>query len=337
VKNLEQLAVYDREFMVFLTASPLEAQRSEVSTSNEDSTTSMDDTIDGVENGRMHEGDPKIDESRGALIDTLPQNDPEKPLERETASSVEVLRTKDFENLSEEESDALNRLIGKLNTTPPMRVSRRTRSATTGASLDLRRMLNDSMRTEGEPVVRRWQRRQKRPRGVVFLLDISASMKAYSRSLLLFSYVVRRRNKRTEVFCFGTSLTHISRTLDLPTPDQALDAVGRLIRDWEGGTRISHSIDAFIKDWGGRGLARGAVVVICSDGLEGGDPTELGRQMSRLRALCHAIVWVNPLKSSADYRPLTGGMKAALPYVDTLMSGHSLASLEELSDTLASI
>ena len=145
-----------------------------------------------------------------------------------------------------------------------------------------------------ERSLRRWQQRTTEPPSLVFLLDISGSMKAYSRSLLQFANAVRRTHRPTQVFCFGTGLTRVTRHLDKPDVNAALAAAGGAIPDWDGGTRISDSLKDFITRWGRRGTARGAVVVICSDGLERGDPDALGVQMQRLVRLTNSVIWLNP-------------------------------------------
>jgi uncharacterized protein with von Willebrand factor type A (vWA) domain len=161
-------------------------------------------------------------------------------------------------------------------------------------------------------------------------------MAPYSDALLRYAHVaVRARPASTEVFTIGTRLTRVTRELRLRDPDRALAASGAAIPDWSGGTRLGEVLKAFLDRWGQRGTARGAVVVICSDGWERGGPELLGEQMARLRRLAHAVVWVNPHKGRHGYEPLTGGMQAALPYVDSFVSGHSMAAFEELTGVIA--
>jgi hypothetical protein len=172
-------------------------------------------------------------------------------------------------------------------------------------------------------------------RPLVLLLDVSGSMADYSRHLLQFAYSTRRAASRVEVFCFGTRLTRITRSLERRRPDEALDDAARSVFDWEGGTRIGHAIDTFVREWGRRGLSRGAIVVICSDGLDRGDPALLAAAMERLSRLSHKVVWMNPHKGDdAHFQPSTLGMMVAAPFVDLLLSGHDLASLEELAERL---
>jgi uncharacterized protein with von Willebrand factor type A (vWA) domain len=169
----------------------------------------------------------------------------------------------------------------------------------------------------------------------VFLLDVSGSMTDYSRALLLFAHALLRGDSRFEAFCFGTRLTRLTTALAGADPDEALRRAADEAVDWDAGTRIGESLKTFLDDYGHRGLARGAVVVVCSDGLEVGDPALLAEQAARLARLAHRVVWLNPLKGDPAYEPLTRGMRAALPHVDAFASGHNLASLDELSGLIA--
>ena len=172
-------------------------------------------------------------------------------------------------------------------------------------------------------------------RPLVLILDVSGSMTDYSRSLLQFAYSARRAATRVEVFCFGTRLTRITRELEHRRPDEALTRAAEAVVDWDGGTRIGESLAAFVRDWGRRGTSRGAIVVICSDGLDRGDPAVLDKALERLGRLCHRIVWLNPhITGGAGFRPSTLGMMVAAPHVDLLLSGHDLASLEEFAARL---
>jgi uncharacterized protein with von Willebrand factor type A (vWA) domain len=168
----------------------------------------------------------------------------------------------------------------------------------------------------------------------VLILDISGSMAPFARALLQFAFAAMAAGRRVEVFCFGTRLTRVTRTLRTKDPDRAMHEVGRLVADWEGGTRIGESLKALLDEWSQRAALRGAVAVVCSDGLERGEPDLMRDQMARLRRLVHRIVWVNPLKGSPRYEPLARGMAAALPSIDVFLPGHNLESLEELSQVL---
>jgi uncharacterized protein len=254
---------------------------------------------------------------------------------RIVASAVEVLRSKSFADLSEEERDEVGRLIRALAIALPEQRMRRTRPSAKGARFDIRRTLRRSLRTRGEPFDRAWRDRRVRGRPLVLILDVSGSMSPYARALVQFGYAAMAAGRQVEVFCFGTRLTRVTRTLRTKDPDRAMHEIGRTVADWEGGTRIGESLKSLLDGWSQRAGLRGAVVVLCSDGLERGDPELLRAQMARLGRLAHKVVWVNPLKGSPRYEPLARGMAAALPSVDVFLSGHNLDSLSELSRTLA--
>jgi uncharacterized protein with von Willebrand factor type A (vWA) domain len=258
----------------------------------------------------------------------------EEEVEIALASSMEVLREKSFSRCSEEELAALGALMARIPLVVPPRRTRRREPARTGAP-DLRRTLRRSFRTGGEPLERSWRRRRKQPRRLILFVDVSGSMTDYSRALLLFAHAALRTDPRWEAFCFGTRLTRLTGALATSDLDEALRRAAAEVFDWEGGTRIGESLKRFLDDYGHRGMARGAVVVICSDGLEVGDPELVAEQMSRLARLAHRIVWLNPLKEDPAYEPLARGMKAALRHVDVFSSGHSLASLDDVAKALA--
>ena len=254
---------------------------------------------------------------------------------RIVASGAEVLREKSFAELSDEERARVALLIRRISVAVPKERTRRTRPAASGAVFDMRRTLRRSLRTQGEPFDRAWRARKSRTRPLVLILDVSGSMSPYARALMQFAYAAMAAGRRVETFCFGTRLTRITRTLRTKDPDRALHEIGTQVEDWEGGTRIGESLKSLLDGWSQRAALRGAVVVLCSDGLERGDPELLRAQMARLRRLAHRVVWVNPLKGSPRYEPLARGMAAALPSVDVFLSGHNLESLEELSRALA--
>jgi uncharacterized protein with von Willebrand factor type A (vWA) domain len=251
------------------------------------------------------------------------------------ASDAEVLRHRSFGACTPQELAAVRRIMARIRLTPPKRRARRTMAARSGRSPDLRRTARESMRMHGEPAELFWRRRKVRLRPLILILDVSGSMADYSRNLLQFAYSAKRAAARVEVFCFGTRLTRVTRALDRRRPDDALELAAKAVFDWEGGTRIGESLDAFVRDWGRRGLCRGGIVVICSDGLDRGDPATLATAMERLSRLSHRVVWMNPHKGdNADFRPSTLGMMVAAPHVDLLLSGHDLSSLEELATLL---
>jgi uncharacterized protein with von Willebrand factor type A (vWA) domain len=250
------------------------------------------------------------------------------------ASDVERLRTKDFTELSEEERRMALARVRRLALVAPSRPSRRYRPSMRGARFDLQRTLRRSLRTQGEPFHRAWRKRQVRRRPLVLILDVSGSMAPYSRPLVEFAHAAASAGRKVEVFCFGTRLTRITRAVKTRDPQQALAAVGSIVTDWEGGTRIGDSLKDLLDRWATRTALRGSVVVLCSDGLERGDPRLLAGQMARLSRLAHRVLWLNPLKGSPRYEPLARGMAASLPYVDVFLPAHNLESLEALAGAL---
>ncbi|HUF34167.1 MAG TPA: VWA domain-containing protein [Acidimicrobiales bacterium] len=251
-------------------------------------------------------------------------------------SATEVLRHKDFAACTDAELDEARRLMTDVRLVGAARRSRRLRS-THGhrGRHDLRRTVQRSLRAGGEPVPPARRSPSTRPRRVVLLVDVSGSMEPYARALLRFAHAAVVGRGRVEVFALGTRLTRLTRELATHDPDAALAAASGAVADWSGGTRLGDGVAEFCNTWGVRGMARGAVVVVLSDGWDRGDPTVLGEQMSRLRRVAHRVVWVNPLKASPGYAPLAAGMAAALPHVDHFVEGHSLASLEELAEVVA--
>jgi uncharacterized protein len=262
----------------------------------------------------------------------------EQPLLGWMASDVDALKHRSFAACTPAELAALRRIMARMRLTPPRRRTRRTRPAPAGRAPDLRRTIRDSMRMHGEPARLYFRQRKTRLRPLILILDISGSMADYSRHLLQFAHSARHGAGRVEVFCFGTRLTRITRALEHRRPDSALERAAQTVVDWEGGTRIGECLDTFVRRWGRNGLCRGGVVVICSDGLDRGDPARLAAAIERLSRLCYRIVWVNPHKGdSANFRPSTLGMMVVAPHVDLLLSGHDLASLEQLAEMLPAL
>ncbi|MCW2682499.1 MAG: hypothetical protein JWP33_412 [Blastococcus sp.] len=250
------------------------------------------------------------------------------------ASGDEVLRHRDVAALTPAEREHLRRLFALLVPAAPMRPARRRRPSARG-SVHPARTVRRALRDGGEVTRLMHRRTRPRPRRVVLLVDVSGSMGPYADALLRFAHAaVRARPASTEVFTLGTRLTRVTRELRLRDPDRALAASGSAIPDWSGGTRLGEALKAFLDRWGQRGTARGAVAVICSDGWERGGAELLGEQMARLHRLAHAVVWVNPHKGRVGYEPLTGGMQAALPSIDVLVAGHSMAAFEELTGVI---
>jgi uncharacterized protein with von Willebrand factor type A (vWA) domain len=252
-----------------------------------------------------------------------------------TASSTEVLRHRDVAELSPAERAEMNRLFGTLRPIAPRRTSPRRRPTRRG-EIDARRTLREELRHGGEPARLRHRGRSTRARRVVVLVDVSGSMGPYADSLLRWAHVVTTANRaRTEVFTVGTRLTRVTRAMQLRDGDKALEAAGQTVPDWSGGTRLGEGLQAFLDRWGQRGVARGAVVVILSDGWERGDSVQLGEQMRRLHRLAHQVVWINPHQGKPGYAPVQGGIVAALPFVDAFVAGHSMATFERALEVIA--
>jgi len=252
-------------------------------------------------------------------------------------SAHEILREKDFAAMSPDELAEARRLIADMATARPDRRSHRLRRHRRGRILDMRGLARDSLATGGDPVARRFRRRAETPRKLVVLCDVSGSMEAYSRALLLYLHAVVRSGRGVEVFAFGTRLTHLTAELKTRDPEQALDHAAERVVDWASGTRIGASLKRYNDVWGRRALTRGAVVLIASDGWERQDHELVGREMERLHRAAYAVVWVNPVKGHPDYQPLAAGMRAALPHVDRFVPGHNLSSLEALGGLLSQI
>ncbi|WP_375486500.1 VWA domain-containing protein [uncultured Jatrophihabitans sp.] len=254
---------------------------------------------------------------------------------RTAASDAEVLGRRDVAGLSQAERDEVNALIALL---APRVGSRRTRRRRPRGrdGVDVPRTVRGMLRTGGEVTDLARVRPRVKPRRLVLLLDVSGSMSPYADVLLRFAHAaVRVAPATTEAFTIGTRLTRVTRPLRLRDPVQALDAAGAAVPDWSGGTRLGEALRAFLDLWGQRGAARGAVVVIASDGWERGDAALLGEQMARLRRLAHRVIWVNPHRGKTGFAPVTAGMSAALPHLDELVAGHTLDALHTLADVIA--
>lgn len=250
------------------------------------------------------------------------------------ASEEERLAKKSFEALEPHELARLRDLIAALELATPPRRSRRRRRARRGEHLDLRRTLRASLRTRGDPVLLARRRRLTRPRRLVLLCDISGSMEPYARAYLQLLTSAVAAGGPVEAFVFATRLTRLTRALGGRDPDAAIQRAANAAPDWSSGTRIGEALRTFNDRHGRRGMARGAVIVILSDGWERAEPTLLRREMQRLRRLAHRIVWVNPRLSAAGFSPRAAGMAAALPYCDALVSGHSIEALDEVAEAI---
>lgn len=250
------------------------------------------------------------------------------------ASSAEVLRRRDVASLDPEERRQLERLLARFAMPGAQRRTRRWQPDRAGA-IDRGRTVRALLQSGGEIAELRRRSLRHRPRRVVLLVDISGSMTPYADALLRFAHAAARGRQRTEVFSIGTRLTRLTRELSHRDADTALAAVAATIPDWSGGTRLGAQLKAFLDRWGQRGMARGAVVVVMSDGWERDDPVQLGEQMARLRRLAHRVVWANPRRGRPGFEPLVGGLLAALPHVDAFVDGHSLEAYEHLADVVA--
>jgi uncharacterized protein with von Willebrand factor type A (vWA) domain len=260
----------------------------------------------------------------------------DEPLEL-GASGDELLRDKDFAELGEDELRRVRDLVGRIARTRPLRRSRRMRRDPLGEGMDVRAMIRRSLRTGGDPVERPLRARKHVPRRLVLLCDVSGSMDAYARVLLLFLHAAVGAGRGVEAFAFGTRLSRLTPDLRTRDPLDALARCTEAVVDWGSGTRIGASLREFNEVYGRRAMSRGAIVVIVSDGWEREDPALVGREMARLARAAYAVIWVNPLKGNPDYQPLAGGMRAALPFVDRFLAGHNLRSLEELATVLAGV
>jgi len=249
------------------------------------------------------------------------------------ATAAERLADRDFAELSAEELALLADVMSQLALATPLRRSRRTRQVAHGSRIDLRATLRRGRRTGGDPVRLVRRRPRRKPRRLVALCDISGSMAPYARAMLQLLYCAA--GTRAEVFTFATRLTRLTPALAGSSPTRALDRAGRAAPDWSGGTRIGAALKEFVDGYGRRGMARGAVVLIISDGWDTGNPDRLGYEMARLSRLAFRIVWVNPRTQSPRYRPLAGGMAAAWPHCDAVVSAHSLTALGDLLAALA--
>lgn len=246
----------------------------------------------------------------------------------------ERLNDREFSSLTEEELALIQRLVEQLPLVPPLRRARRAHRSPQGSAIDVRATLRRAHRTAGDPVKLVYRKKSTKPRKIILIADVSGSMEPYAR---IYLHLLRGavRAIRAEAFVFATHLTRLTHQLSATKTESAYRKAAEAANDWSGGTRIGRSIKAFVDDFGRRGMARGAVVVIVSDGWESDRPEFLAEAMGQLARLAHHIIWVNPRKAAASFEPLTGGMAAALPYVDTFLSGHSLHALQEVMEAIS--
>ncbi len=252
-------------------------------------------------------------------------------------TAIEQLRKKDFENFSWEEVQEAKRLMAEMRWNLGMRPTRRKSPARSGSYPDMRRIVRRNLKYGAEFLELTWRKTRYKPRPLVIVCDISGSMSLYSRLLLHFVHTISNGLMNVETFVFGTRLTRITRQLKKRDVDDAVRDVSKSVQDWSGGTRIGDALHYFNHKWARRVLGRGAVVLLISDGWDRGDADVLRAEMDRLQHSCHRLIWLNPLLGSPDYRPLTIGMKTALPFIDNFLPAHNLDSLINLGNLLSSI
>jgi uncharacterized protein with von Willebrand factor type A (vWA) domain len=315
VSRHDELALFDRAFMAWFLRAPV------------------------LPPARVANDPQAVQRATDLLVD---RSDPDgedgegDPLEL-GASGHELLKEKDFADMTPDEFRRVRRLMAMLAERRPRRASRRRTPSARGDRLDIRRLIRHSLRTGGDPVDQPLRARKQVPRKLVVLCDVSGSMDAYARALILFLHATVGSGPGVEAFAFGTRLSRLTPELGTRDPAAALEKCTEAVTDWGSGTRIGASLKEFNDLYGRRALSRGAIVVIVSDGWERQDPELVGREMARLARAAYAVVWVNPLKGNPEYQPLAGGMRAALPFVDRFLPGHNLRSLEELATMLAGI
>ena len=314
VQRPEDIVVYDRAFAVFW------------------------------EHRRSDDADAAVDEQIRITIATDDDNgdndaEPGEPNDDPTIelrfSAAEVLRNKDFASYDDTELHLAQELMSRLRFAGPPRASFRLHPTHRGNRPDIRATVRSSLRAGGEPIRRKWREPGERMRRLVLLLDVSGSMEPYARGMLRFVHAAVSGRQRVEAFALGTRLTRVTRELSSHDPDRALRQASARVLDWSGGTRLGDCLRSFNDNWGVRGMACGAIIVILSDGWDRGDPEALAEQMCRLQRIAYRIVWVNPLKVTPGYAPLARGMAAALPYVDHFVEGHSVAAMEELAEVIS--
>ena len=323
-RNEEDLALYAETFRAFFARNPPIFPRGRLTTVPPVPVTRPPAAVEAE--------DSEDDQDHGGDEDQTDQ-----PLRPVAYSATEILRAKDFAHCTEAELDEAERLISSLRRRPPTRRGRRLKSGRDSSRgvLDVRRTLKYSLRSGGDPARLARRVRGVRARKVVLLLDVSGSMGSYARAMLRFAHATIVSQRSVEAFTLGTRCTRVTRELSWRDPDAALARVAAAATDLKGGTRLGECLRDFNESWGIGGLARGAIVVLVSDGWDRGDPETLATQMARLAHVAYRVIWVNPLKASPGYEPLVRGMAAALPYTDEFLSGHSLDAIGELAEVMA--
>jgi uncharacterized protein len=347
VTTKDELPVFDRIFESFWRAKP-EYADDPMADISDDSQPGMEGDSD-LDSDEGEEGDDVSEEagtqktkSRTELIESQDLEGEGEEEEGEaddilSFSASEVLREKDFADLSEDEMQQTRRFMEQLEWSIGRRRSRRKVSSRKGRFWDPRKTMRKSLQTGGIPMQISRRKLKDKPRQLVVICDVSGSMDRYSRILLQFVYAIEKGMANVESFVFGTRLTRITRLLRNRSIDSAMERVAEQVHDWSGGTRIGQSLQAFNTTWARRVLRNGAVVLVISDGWDRGDPELLGQEMARLQRSSYRMIWLNPLLGSPRYEPLTRGMQAAIPYIDDFMPVHNLASLEALAEHLGNI
>jgi uncharacterized protein len=341
VSDPAQMPVFDRVFAaVFGGPSPAGHQLSPVQPSFPRPDADRGPPADGSSAGDQGGLTSGLQMAEALSSENDGEDLPEAPALRRVASATEQLRSRDFTELSPAELRQLVTLMREMTLAIPPRRTRRYRGSPRGKRPDLRRTMRQARRYGGEVIQLSHRARVVRPRRLVVLCDISGSMEPYARALLLLLYALnggkmRGGQNRPEVFSFATRLTRLTPALAAASPDTMLAKAGEAAPDWSGGTRIGAALKEFNDRYGSRGMARGAVVLIISDGWETGDPELLGQQMARLARVAYKIVWANPRTQSPRYRPEVGGMAAAWPYCDAIVSAHNLDTLDDLLAALS--
>lgn len=312
VRRPEDIALFDRAFEVFWKHRRAAVDDAEAETFH--LTINLDAEDGSTDDGRAEAPD---DEDDGSI--TL------------RFSTIETLRTKDFAAYSPEELHLAQEMMSRLRLVGTPRSSFRMTPGSRRGRPDLRRTVRASLRTAGEPITRHHLENDQRLRRLVLLLDVSGSMEPYARALLRFVQAAVAGRQKVEAFAIGTRLTRVTRELGARDPDKALRLASHRVQDWSGGTRLGECLRHFNDEWGVRGMARGAIVVVLSDGWDRGDPEVLAEQMRRLQRVSFRTIWVNPLKVTPGYAPLARGMAAAMPFIDRFVEGHSVDAMERLA------
>ena len=267
--------------------------------------------------------------------DVSPDEETEVQLDASlTFSASEQLAEKDFEKMSLEELARSKAVLKKFHSPFRLMKTRRFQRHARGSRIDMRASLRASAKRGGDMIYLHRKKQKELPPPLVVLCDISGSMERYSRIILFFLHMLANDRDRMHSFLFGTQLSNITRDLRYRDPDEALDRIGRNVRDWSGGTRIGATLHAFNRDWSRRVLAQGATVLIITDGLDREGAEGISREMERLHKSCKKLIWLNPLLRFDQYEPKSGGARAMMAHVDEFRPVHNLVSLAQLAQAL---